>query len=243
MSRGSAVTSHAVRRSGAIENNKLGSGLPQSVGAWHPLILHGTADLFWSTDLWLCDLGVQGESRGVMSILGMARATEAIQPVARGNTSPEPGGPGGNAAAAAAESVMTYIPTEVVTAYVAVLGILGSPADRSRGPQWVVFWLFLAITPLAVWAAMAQREIAKGGRVPFHPAAWPIHTGFNIMAATASFVLWGFSLPGSPFQGFGWYSPKIGAAALILGSLVLGLISPLFRTNSAARKRAAEYTA
>ncbi|MEU2396114.1 hypothetical protein [Streptomyces sp. NPDC007369] len=173
-----------------------------------------------------------------MSILGMARATEVVQPATRGGKSPEPAVPG--AVVTAAESVMTYIPTEVVTAYVAVLGILDAPAGHSRTPQWVVFWLFLAITPLAVWAAMAQREMAKGRRVPLHPAAWPVHTGFNIMAATAAFVLWGFSLPGSPFSGFGWYSPKIGAVALILGSLVLGLISPLFRANSAARRRPAQ---
>ncbi|MEV5143452.1 hypothetical protein AB0L14_03165 [Streptomyces sp. NPDC052727] len=166
----------------------------------------------------------------------MTQVTSQIQPTLRnGRQDGSSRTPAAGPAASLAESVTAYIPTEVVAAYVAVIGLLQQPADRSRTPDWVVFWAFLVITPLAVWLSMARQEKTKGLPLPVHPGSWPAHTWFNLIAATASFALWGFSLPETPFQDFGWYKSGYGTGALVIGTLLLGLVSPLFQWDAEAR--------
>lgn len=171
----------------------------------------------------------------------MTRATVGLQPVLRtpgtGEQTPSHQ-PSSSAVTAALESIVTYIPTEVVTAYVAVLGLFHVSQGGSHARQWYVFWAFLAITPFAVWATMAQREKTRTGLTPLRPTLWPNYTAFNMTAAPVSFALWGFSLPDTPFQDLAWYSSKFGTAALIMGSLLLGYVSPLFRAETTARREA-----
>ncbi|MEV6012610.1 hypothetical protein AB0M29_38200 [Streptomyces sp. NPDC051976] len=172
-----------------------------------------------------------------MSIVRMTQVTTQIQPDLRGSRlDTETRTPAASPAASLAESVTAYIPTEVVATYVAVVGLLQQPADQSRASGWVVFWAFLGITPIAVWLGLARQEQVKGLPLPVHPASWPTHTWFNLIAATASFALWGFSMPGTPFQDFGWYKSPYGSAALVVGTLLLGLVSPLFQWDAESRR-------
>lgn len=175
-----------------------------------------------------------GES---MSIVRMTQVTDQIQPSYRsGQADSTPRTPAASSAASLAESVTTYIPTEVVTGYVAVIGALHQATAHSRTADWVMFCVFLVIVPLVVWLGLARQERAKGLPLPTHPRTWPAHTRFNVIAATVSFALWGFSLPQTPFLDFGWYQTVYGAAALIVGSLLLGQISPLFQWDAEARR-------
>ncbi|MFE2302481.1 hypothetical protein ACFXAW_30325 [Streptomyces sp. NPDC059445] len=172
-----------------------------------------------------------------MSIVRMTQVTSQIQSNLRGGgPPPTPRTPAATATASLAESVTAYIPTEVVAAYVAVIGLLQQPADHSRTPDWIVFWSFVAITPLAVWLSLARQEKARGLPLPIHPASWPAHTWFNLIAATLSFTLWGFSLPETPFQDVSWYKSGYGTGALVIGSLLLGLVSPLFSWDVDTRR-------
>ncbi|MFC9502672.1 hypothetical protein [Streptomyces sp. NPDC057002] len=174
--------------------------------------------------------------------MAMTRVTAAIQPRFRSSgeqPSVQRQSPG-SAASSAAESLVTYIPTEVVTAYVAVLGLLHVPAGGSHARQWLAFWIFLVLAPFGVWAAMAYQEKARRGRIPLRPALWPTHTAFNMTAATLSFALWGFSLPNTPFQDLSWYSSELGTAALIIGTLLIGFVSPLFRADANVRREERE---
>ncbi|PBC92426.1 hypothetical protein BX281_0076 [Streptomyces sp. Ag82_O1-15] len=167
----------------------------------------------------------------------MTQVTDQIQPNLRGGRSDTASRtPQAGPAASLTESVTAYIPTEVVAAYVAVIGLLQQPVDHSRVPDWVVFWAFLCISPLAVWLGLARQERSKGLPLPVHPQSWPAHTWFNLIAATASFALWGFSLPETPFQDFGWYKSGYGTGALVIGTLLLGLVSPLFQWDAEARR-------
>lgn len=173
-----------------------------------------------------------------MSIVRMAQVTEQIQPSFRGGRSDAPSRtPAAGPTASLTESVTAYIPTEVVAAYVAVIGVLQQPPGDSRVPSWVAFWVFLTMCPLAVWVALARQERSKGLPLPVHPHSWPVHTWFNLFAATASFALWGFSLPETPFQDFAWYESRYGTFALVTGTVVLGLVSPLFQWDAATRGR------
>jgi RsiW-degrading membrane proteinase PrsW (M82 family) len=166
----------------------------------------------------------------------MTQVTDQIQPTYRsGQAQATPRTPAAGSASSLTESVTTYIPTEVVTAYVAVIGALHQSATHSRTPDWVVFYVFLVIAPLAVLLSLALKEKTKGLPLPIHPRSWPAHTRFNLIAATVSFGLWGFSLPQTPFQDFGWYQTAYGTAALVIGTLLLGMVSPLFQWDAEAR--------
>jgi len=107
---------------------------------------------------------------------------------------------------AAAEVVTRYIPTEIVGAYVAVATLMVTPGG-SRTGQWTVFYIFLAMTPVTVWLFTASRARAASKPLPLRPALWPV---FELVVASVSFVLWGFTLPATPFEDFSWYRPVQG---------------------------------
>jgi hypothetical protein len=139
----------------------------------------------------------------------------------------------GSAALAALRSIVDYIPTEIVTIYVAVGAALSDGGTPSRTGQWVAFWVFLGVTPLALGALFAARLRAAGSSPPLDPMRWPWP---ELTVATVAYVLWAFTLPGTPFADFSWYKPGLGAAVLLVGTLVLGLGAPLFtRTPAPAR--------
>jgi RsiW-degrading membrane proteinase PrsW (M82 family) len=125
----------------------------------------------------------------------------------------------------AVEVVTRYVPTEIVTAYVAVATLVIRPGGP-RTAQWVVFYVFFVLTPVMVWLFSATRARSAGEPLPWHPGRWPV---FELVIATVSFVLWAFALPSTPFEDFTWYQAVYGAAALIIGSLLIGAIAPVFR--------------
>jgi hypothetical protein len=132
-----------------------------------------------------------------------------------------------------------YIPTEVVTLYVAVMAALQPPeipgaaagtaaaaAAASVQSQWIAFWCFFVATPLVVWVVYASKLKAAGKPVPAHYDTWPV---WEMIAALLAFCAWAFALPDAPFRQFGWYSPALAAIAVLLASTVLGLVAPLFQ--------------
>jgi hypothetical protein len=127
--------------------------------------------------------------------------------------------------------IFGYIPTEIVTLYVAVSAAL-QPAAASTGvapssPQalWIAFLCFLVGTPLVVWVVFAGKLTSAGKPLPASYASWPL---WEMVAASLAFCAWAFALPNTPFREFSWYSPALAALAVTLASTVLGLIAPLF---------------
>jgi hypothetical protein len=133
-----------------------------------------------------------------------------------------------------------YIPTEVVTLYVAVAAALQppSPADgvaaavaasavaASQRSLWIAFWCFFVATPLVVWVVYASKLTAAKKPLPSTYDAWPV---WEMLAALIAFCAWAFALPNTPFREFPWYSPALASIAVLLGSTVLGLLAPLFQ--------------
>jgi hypothetical protein len=132
-----------------------------------------------------------------------------------------------NAVTTALKVIVTYIPTEVLTVYVAILGVLQIPNRTSYRPLWVTFYCFLAVTPLVVWLVYTAKVIAAGKNLPLLPNEWPL---WEMFAATVAYAAWAFALPESPFKyTYDWYSAGVAGVVVLIISTLLGLLAPIFQ--------------
>ncbi len=123
-------------------------------------------------------------------------------------------------------ALMAYIPTEILTAYVAVLAGLQVANQQTQAPPgaWVWFWISLALTPAMVWAIYAGKCRSAGKALPTNPGKWPM---WEMFAATVAFLVWAFALPNTGFADLEWYKPGLATAAVLLVTLVLAAIAPI----------------
>jgi len=130
----------------------------------------------------------------------------------------------------ALQTLTTYIPTEVLTLYVAVIAALASGKGHA-GPvngSWPAFWFFLGVTPAAAWIAFATkiRAVDASKPLPLRPRSWPL---WEMIAGTIAYAAWAFALPNAPFAGEGWYSPALAGVIVLVTSAILGLVAPLMQ--------------
>ena len=131
---------------------------------------------------------------------------------------------------AALSAIVAYIPTEIVTTYVAVLAALAGSTSQSRTGQWATLFVFLALTPITTWVVYAVKYKAKNKALPTHLNLWP---WWEMVAASLAFIVWSYALPGTPFARLSWYQAGLGSAALLLVSFLLGLVAPIFQPAQA----------
>ena len=148
---------------------------------------------------------------------------------------PRVAGPPNNQVTSALSAITTYVPTEIITLYVAARAALSQTAAASAtitsaansGSEWLAFYLAMAITPLVVWLVYAAKLRAANQPLPLRPSTWPI---WEMFAATTAFAVWATALPNSPFSYFSnWYSPAVAGLAVLVVSTMLGLVAPIFR--------------
>lgn len=118
-----------------------------------------------------------------------------------------------------------YIPTEVLTLYVAVLAVIQQEGKVSNA-GWVAFWVFLFATPVIFWLVYGAKLKSAQKPLPFNFGAWPL---WEMFAATVAFAAWAFALPRSPFTEYEWYSSGLSGLAVLVISTLLGLIAPYFQ--------------
>jgi hypothetical protein len=161
---------------------------------------------------------------------------------AAGAMPPAPLGPDGQssppvqtALGTSLQTLTTYIPTEVLTLYVAAVAALSpvGPTTTSNVSHWVTFWCFLVATPVIVWVAFATKVKAASRAVPLSPKRWPM---WEMSAATIAYAAWAFALPNSPFAQFAhsWYSQNWAGFVVLVVSFVLGGLGPLMQQPLAA---------
>ncbi len=126
--------------------------------------------------------------------------------------------------AAAAKAIVTHIPAEVVTVYVALTALVNESAEPIGTAHWTLMWVVLALTPIVIWLLFAVKARKAGLALPAHPRHWP---WVSMVISMLAFVVWAFSLPKSPFETLSWYRPVWGAGVLLIGTLLLGLIAEL----------------
>jgi hypothetical protein len=110
------------------------------------------------------------------------------------------------------DKVVKLVPTEIVGAYLVILGIV-SPAE-SAGKEYEytligAFVVLLILTPVYLWKVSG------------------VTNRIQLLVSTLSYVIWIYTLT-YPFKYWNWYYPTVGAVVLILWSL----ITPIFVTPS-----------
>jgi hypothetical protein len=105
--------------------------------------------------------------------------------------------------------LIKYIPTEIVTLFLFIDGILKS-FHSSTAVGWSLFFLLLAFTPVYMWRMTVLQ--AK-------PPAWD-----QIIVSFFSFALWVYVI-GGPFADLSWYAPQYGSILVALFTVAV----PLFK--------------
>jgi hypothetical protein len=166
------------------------------------------------------DVGTEG--KGLDTLDEVAGATGAAPGTATSATS-------------ALSAIAAYIPTEVVTVYVAVLATVGvtQPANGPSFTPLPVYVLFLVLTPIVVWGLYASRAVSAGKRLPRSLRSWP---KWEMVAATLAFAVWGAAMPSSPFAAYSWFMPALAGVVALVLSLLIGVFSPLFSTRPLANR-------
>jgi hypothetical protein len=180
------------------------------------------------TDFAPLDIVPQG-----LAEIAMAAATLPMPPTATRGREPAPAPPGANADAVntALNVLFDYVPTEILTVYVAVLAAIQQPtAMESSGNvthgAWIPFWCFLVATPVVVWLVYAAKVKAAEKPLPVSLKEWP---AWEMTAATLAYCAWAFALPKTPFAEFDWYSSALAGIAVLIASTILGLLAPFFQ--------------
>ena len=108
-----------------------------------------------------------------------------------------------------------YIPTEVLTLYVAVLAAVEQPGKLTSA-DWGAFWAFFAATPIVVWLVYAAKIRAAGRGLSLGFGTWPL---WEMFAGTVAYCAWAFALPNTPFARYPWYSSGLSGVAVLVPHL------------------------
>jgi hypothetical protein len=122
-------------------------------------------------------------------------------------------------------ALVKYIPTEIVTLYVAAVS--ATPALRASFSfltNSAVYWAFVVLTPLLLLLVYASKRATDG--LPALPpfAQWP---WWKLAAATIAFLVWALAVPGNPYI-VGDGGAVVAGFGAVLISTALSLLEPIF---------------
>ena len=145
-----------------------------------------------------------------MSALGMVQREMAADSVAEAVD-----GAGGDQIQDALTSIVTYIPTEIVTFYTAVIAWRGEALGEGKPMEWgyfIAFWIASPLLVLFMWKFIAGRNRPA---LPF--------PGWAVAASIISFPFWAATLKPSPFTAWPDYNATLAGLLLVGASLAIGL--------------------
>lgn len=93
----------------------------------------------------------------------------------------------------ALELLTKYIPTEVITLYVAAVSATQVLANNQI--VTIVYWAAAALTPVFLVLVLMNKRVAAG-ESPL-PKPWP---WWRMTAATIAFMVWALAVPGKPLH-------------------------------------------
>ena len=128
---------------------------------------------------------------------------------------------------AALDVIMAYVPTEILTLYVAVLAAIQTGSQATQPGEWTTFWVFLIATPVTVWLLFAGKVRGSGkGELLRQWKSFPL---WEMFAATVAYCSWAFALPKSPFMSQEWYQSSLAGLVVLVTATLLGLLAPIAR--------------
>lgn len=107
--------------------------------------------------------------------------------------------------------IVKYIPADIVAAWLAIVALLASKPKQHIVLLWMIFGLLLIVTPIWVLRTTKTRGLP------------PART--QSAMSTLAFAVWVFAT-GQPFAYYGFYETAYGGTALILFTIVSGLVDP-----------------
>jgi hypothetical protein len=130
-----------------------------------------------------------------------------------------------NQVAVTLNALVKYIPTEIVTLYVAASSTTQSlrtamPYIDAR----MLYWGFTALTPVLLILMYASKRATDG--LPVFPKAREM-PWWKLTAATVAFMVWALAVPGNPYV-VGDGAPIIASFGAIIISTLLSLLEPIF---------------
>lgn len=121
----------------------------------------------------------------------------------------------------ALNKVANFIPSEVITVYVALWGLV---TPESSAAKWTVFGVGLALVPIVfvLTYMIGRRKVAveSDGQAPGRSLKVSLPL---LVFGVVAFVAWVAAMPGNPFTQFGGQALKFGGGAVI----VLGMLLPM----------------
>ena len=103
--------------------------------------------------------------------------------------------------------IFGYIPTEVLTLYVAVVAAVQKPSPSCPVyGGYSTFWVFLVATPVVIWIVFASKLKNADKPLPTSFSTWP---SWEMFAGAAAVAAWAGALPNRPFQCLGGYQPGL----------------------------------
>jgi hypothetical protein len=135
------------------------------------------------------------------------------------------------------KQITRFIPTEVIALYTAFFVFFG-PIKRVTDDQGTELplhrsdftsrWWFAAIfvfvvTPIIVRAVFWAK--AKTEKLDPATDAWKAQRRWSTFFAMLAMVAWISALPDTPFEDWSWFQAGMGAAVLLVMSIVLGFVA------------------
>ena len=123
----------------------------------------------------------------------------------------------------ALNALVGYIPTEVITLYVAALSAEGA-LHSTFGfiDASTILWFFVVLTPLLLLLIYVSKVAATGDKLP-GPGIWP---WWKMFAATVAFFVWALAVPGNPYLRD--MAAAVAGVGAMLVSTLLNVMTPIF---------------
>lgn len=121
------------------------------------------------------------------------------------------------------DTLVSFLPTEIVSAYLLIGGAIVSaitPGNAREGLRWSMFWLFFALTEVAVFTGWRAKTTNAGtSRKRKFPAV-------EMLGASVAFVAWATAVPGSPFRAWKEFEDVYFVIVPIIAIVMLGFLVP-----------------
>jgi hypothetical protein len=137
--------------------------------------------------------------------------------------------PGGGVETNVINQIVAFIPTEIITLWVALIALLSDPkppsGKASCQADWSTHWLLagtFAVLAMLLTLGLSYRKFKDTDGIDFK---WPL---FGLLATPAAFLAWAVSLPEGPLRSACWYTNEAGAFVVLAATIGITTLGYIF---------------